>query len=218
MSLSNRPLSLQTITPFEALFAETTAIKILLDTEHILTVAGFGAELLPYRAEAEIPSYILQELPKISSIREPTFTFAHILLPHFPYVFTSNGEFVTDPAILGDKNSHEGYTGQVAFISSRILSIVQELIDTSEIPPIVIIQGDHGLEEGNRLQILNAYYLPGNGADDLYPTISPVNTFRIILNRYFGAAYGLLPDYSYSGEDFLTNIPETAAECISAAR
>lgn len=48
LSLSNRPLSLQTITPFEALFAETTEIKILLDTEHILTVAGFGAELLSY--------------------------------------------------------------------------------------------------------------------------------------------------------------------------
>jgi hypothetical protein len=215
LSPSNRSLRLQTITPFEVLYAETTAMKILFDAEHILTIAGFGAQNLAHRARIERQSYILQELPKIASIQQPTFTFAHILLPHYSYVFGPDGEFVTDPAILGDKNSHEGYTGQVAFISSQILSIVQRLIDASEIPPIIVIQGDHGMEEDNRLQILNAYYLPGNGEDDLYPTISPVNTFRIILNRYFGAAYDLLPDYSYSGDDFLTNIPETAPECIS---
>jgi hypothetical protein len=218
LSLHDRPLSLQTITPFEALYAETTAIKVLLDTEYILTIAGFGAQNLPYRTRVEMPMYIFQELPKIASIRRPTFTFAHILIPHFPYVFSSDGEFVTDPAILEDHSSHVGYTGQVAFVSSQMLGIAQELIDNSEIPPIIIIQGDHGLEEDNRLQILNAYYLPGNGADDLYPTISPVNTFRIILNRYFGADYDLLPDYSYSGREFHSRVPETAPECISVAQ
>jgi hypothetical protein len=48
-----------------------------------------------------------------------------------------------------------------------------------------------------RLAILNAYYLPGVDSDLIYPSISPVNTFRLILNTYFGADLPLLPDESY---------------------
>ena len=48
-----------------------------------------------------------------------------------------------------------------------------------------------------RFPILNAYHLPDGGAARLYPTISPVNTFRVILDRYFGARHDLLPDRSY---------------------
>jgi hypothetical protein len=31
----------------------------------------------------------------------------------------------------------------------------------------------------------------------LYPTITPVNTFRLVFNDYFGGRYELLPDISY---------------------
>ena len=47
------------------------------------------------------------------------------------------------------------------------------------------------------LPILNTYYLPGLGNEDLYPSISPVNTFRFIFNRYFGLDYELLEDRSF---------------------
>jgi len=45
---------------------------------------------------------------------------------------------------------------------------------------------------------LNAYHLPEgvNGAG-LYPSISPVNSFWVIFNRYFGQDLELLPDRSY---------------------
>jgi len=49
----------------------------------------------------------------------------------------------------------------------------------------------------NRTRILNAYLLPGNGASRLYDSISPVNTFRVILNHYFGTAYPLLADRTF---------------------
>jgi hypothetical protein len=48
-----------------------------------------------------------------------------------------------------------------------------------------------------RTSILNAYYLPGDGKNKLYPSISPVNSFRIVLNTYFGAELPLLPDRTY---------------------
>jgi len=48
-----------------------------------------------------------------------------------------------------------------------------------------------------RFSILNAYYLPNGGHDLLYDSITPVNTFRVIFNHYFGKDYGLLKDRSF---------------------
>ncbi len=46
--------------------------------------------------------------------------------------------------------------------------------------------------------ILNAIYFPDRGYNDLYEDLTPINTFRIIFNRYFGQNFPLLPDTSYS--------------------
>jgi hypothetical protein len=67
---------------------------------------------------------------------------------------------------------------------------------------------DAALEQ--KLRILNAYYLPGitdagpaavapigPSRATLYPSISPVNSFRVVFNAYFDAGLTLLPDRSY---------------------
>jgi hypothetical protein len=71
----------------------------------------------------------------------------------------------------------------------------------------VILQGDHGPLDHpekdiktrfrNRTRILNAYLLPAGGAARLYDSISPVNTFRVILNHFFGTDYPLLEDRTF---------------------
>ena len=75
------------------------------------------------------------------------------------------------------------------------------MLKESEIPPIIILQSDHGQRPhhpgivigGNEWKkILNAMYLPGMDADMLYDNIAPVNTFRLIFNYYFGTDYPLL--------------------------
>ena len=50
---------------------------------------------------------------------------------------------------------------------------------------------------GERMPILNAYYLPGQKTEALYPSISPVNSFRVVLNEYFDQDLPLLPDRQY---------------------
>jgi hypothetical protein len=45
--------------------------------------------------------------------------------------------------------------------------------------------------------ILNAYYLPDFDHEQLYDEITPVNTFRVVFNQYFGTEYGLLRDQGY---------------------
>jgi hypothetical protein len=57
--------------------------------------------------------------------------------------------------------------------------------------------GDHGLVGANRQTDLLAYFLPDDGNAKLYSTISPVNSFRLFFNEYFGANYPLLPDQTY---------------------
>jgi len=156
--------------------------------------------------------YTLSTLPELTAQAGPKFVFAHILAPHEPFVFDRDGNFTSrnQPFTLnGDMeyttNAYaDGYAGQITYLNNRILSIVQQIIANSETPPVIILQGDHGshrtdLEAGDT-PILNAYYLPGEAAEMLYPTISPVNTFRVVFNAYLGAGLALLPDKSYLSE------------------
>jgi hypothetical protein len=45
--------------------------------------------------------------------------------------------------------------------------------------------------------MLNAFLFPDRDYSRVYPSISPVNTFRLIFSQYLGQDYALLPDRSY---------------------
>jgi hypothetical protein len=93
---------------------------------------------------------------------------------------------------------------------------IDAILAKSSRPPVIIIQGDHGpggfLDWDSpaqtclweRASIFNAYYLPGPNASALTPDISPVNSFRVVLNTYFSANLELLPDYTYFTSHRLT--------------
>jgi hypothetical protein len=81
-----------------------------------------------------------------------------------------------------------------------MIAILDQILSDSVTPPIIILQGDHGHDlasPDDRMAILNAYYLPGEGESLLYPTITPVNSFRVVFDRYFGRNFGLLKDRSF---------------------
>lgn len=161
---------------------------------------------------------IFQHLELVPELDGPQFVFAHIMSPHPPFVFGPNGE----PVQHGDCNGLDrdgfqgsfddyrmGYPQQTSYISARIEETIDQILIKSTNPPIIIIQADHGaglllsmnsmnetcLRE--RTSILNAFYLPENGDLNLYETITPVNSFRIILNHYFGVELPLLEDNIY---------------------
>lgn len=148
--------------------------------------------------------YNFDRLAEIPQRPEPTFTFAHLLVPHVPYVFAADGS----PADLAP--GEDGYVGQVTYTNTLVLDLVDTILAESEVPPVIILQADHGtlstgfLEAGQvtdamlreRSAIFNAYYLPG-GDDQLYPDITPVNTFRVVFNTTFGTQLPLLEDTTY---------------------
>jgi hypothetical protein len=80
-----------------------------------------------------------------------------------------------------------------------MLLVLPTIIQESEASPIVLLQGDSGVCDGNESLILKAYYFPDDHTGG-YPTISPVNSFRVIFNKYFGMEWDLLADRSYAGD------------------
>ena len=49
--------------------------------------------------------------------------------------------------------------------------------------------------------ILNAYYFPDSDYRALYATVTPVNTFRIIFNKYFETRFEIIKDEIYVNKD-----------------
>jgi hypothetical protein len=164
--------------------------------------------------------YAIEQLGEMPSRSGPSFVFAHLMAPHPPFVFGPEGQErqlshqlfhdYSDPQIRAFAGA---YADQVEFLNGRLLEVVSKLVEESAISPIIILQGDHGLrlfqDKGpdticlvESFAILNALRLPGVPADRLYETISPVNTFRLIFDGYFGTSLGLLEDRSYFANRF----------------
>lgn len=161
----------------------------------------------------------IRALGEIASDPSPTFTFAHFLIPHPPYIFGADGRFMpSDP----NRPIVTAYIDQLKYTNDVIERVVTDLQGAPGPPPIIVIQSDEGphplavdqltlklswsqasdVELGRKLRILNAYYLPGDPETKPYPTITPVNTFRMILNDYFGGSLAMLPDRTYVFTDF----------------
>ncbi len=205
---------------FEVMLLRTSAGLLLADGATLvpkILVPDFNN---PRRVHRERILFDLKQLALIPEIPGPKLVFAHLVTPHPPYVFGPNGEF-TDY----DLEARQGYIDQIKYINSRLIPLMQEIIYRSPIPPIIILQGDHGAihsPPAERLNILNAYYLPGSADQSLYEKISPVNTFRVVLNSYFGGQYPILDDISYfsvykTPYDF-TIIPNTRPGCSGDGR
>lgn len=162
--------------------------------------------------------YLFDKLAEIPSMEGPTFAFAHLCIPHDPFVFDSNGNYKTLHEEQQDSR-RDNFVDQLIFANSKFKVLIDKLLTTSEVPPIIILQADEGpfafepwlgekaTEVGLEVKmgILNAYYLPGVDKDLLYPSITPVNSFRLVFDLYFDTNLGLLPDKCYAYDDGYPN-------------
>jgi len=157
--------------------------------------------------------YKFAKLPEAANVQGPVFVFAHFLIPHDPYVFNVDGTFL-ERSVEEQRTRERKYVDQVKFANKKIKELVDKILSKSKTPPIIIIQADEGSypdkwkpntdlakltnnEFEQKMGILNAVYLPQANKSLLYPSMTPVNTFRIIFNSYFGAQLKMLPDKNY---------------------
>jgi hypothetical protein len=197
------------VNAFESMLIESSAGLVLTDIATLMPEYVQTAIESPYREHRAKILYLLDTLEEVvPKLEGPKFVFAHVLLPHPPFVIGPEGEPIeqTGAFTLGDAGSEMPfderavlYIGQVKYVNQRIIRIVREILERSEKPPIIVIQGDHGLDGplSSQMAILNAYHLPEDGDQLLYETISPVNTFRVIFDAYFDGNYELIEDISY---------------------
>ena len=211
--------------PFEEMFLRSTAFRLIADTNKKLR-SGLVDQLVPHHEQhvartMTMLEWLDKDLPAMAG---PKFVYAHINVPHVPFVFESDGSLVEDSNFyrgeqdypVSEEYYQKGYINQVQFVNNRIPGIVENIIQSSERPVVIILQGDHGFMNENRLEILNAIYLGGD-AVLLDRSMSPVNSFRIIFNKYFHGNFTYLENLSYLSTSELpydlTLIPENAKEC-----
>ena len=199
------PISRQLL-PTETLFIKDTGLNILMDSQ-----IGFFKQLQttidsPYANHIKLVQNILNKLPGTASLTGPRFVYAHLLLPHKPFVFDAQGNIRTDTnfykGATGDPINadyyREGYVGQVEYVNSQISQILKDILHYSQKPPVIILMGDHGYAAvDTHFENLMAVYLPGKQIPPFYSNISNVNVFRQIFNDYFSGTYPMLPDTSY---------------------
>lgn len=201
---------------FEAALLVTSPARILIDDLDLLT------GLLPTRrTQQDRILYAFEQLMHLPSVSGPKFVFAHIIAPHPPFVFDQDGQRLNPDQMFllvdGDRFSGSvedyitGYTNQLVYVNELLMQTLETILEDSETPPIILLQADHGpgallsfqsLGETciwERASILSAYYMPETdyAAFALYESITPVNSFRIVFDTYFGTELGLLEDRTY---------------------
>jgi hypothetical protein len=152
----------------------------------------------------------LTALQQVADNDAPTFTLFHLTKPHGPVTLDRQGgrfewsdDYPSLSAYLLQEEFH--FADQLGYLNERILEAVEDILQQSSEPPIIIIQGDHGFQiqrlrpefANSPIPILNAYYFPGEDYANLREDITPINSFRILLNQHFGFEYDLLPEVSY---------------------
>lgn len=180
----------------------------------------FGLLRPPISSYGEQHDMILNNLHLLKQISSRTgskFIFMHLILPHPPFIFNERGPIQRNAVyILTDGQwfsgssiqYRQGYSSQLSYLNMMIKDVITTILRSSRTPPVIILQGDHGpgayftenLSETclkERFPILNAYLLPGIVPGELYPFISPVNTFRLVLDHYFEAGLGQLENRQY---------------------
>ena len=206
------------LTDFEYGFYEATMLP------RIMAAAGAPRGWAPLKVHRRQIRWTLTELtaggPTAGS--PPMLVFAHLLLPHPPFVFKADG---TDrpsrlPATFADDVSwhrlasgtdesyRDGYVDGVRFVNARVVEIVRSVLARTDRPAIIYIQGDHGprfrpragepdrssLRE--RMGILLAVRFPVPVYVPLHARVTPVNAWRVVVSRALSSSVTLLEDRS----------------------
>jgi hypothetical protein len=157
----------------------------------------------------------LDALAQIPNRGGRKFVFAHILIPHYPYVFDAGCRITGKRAIGGwDQRRRDAYIGQLQCLNGLLLELVNSLLQRSAKPPVILLIGDHGTnslryssaksaaavtpaQARERFGAFGAFYLPEGGGQVFADSLTLVNVIPHVLNYYFDARIPLAPDSLY---------------------
>ena len=201
--------------PAKELYNQTLPMRIKRD---VLWNFTYGKWRLPWNkkvSDYDLPSYNnfvqraadvrktikkLEETCDTINNRQPQFVYAHFMITHQPHLFDSVGNLRPANELINQTNLFGTYIQQVKFANQVIMKIVEQIKLHNRKNTIIIIEGDHGFRgfKGSLTPLqfanLNVIYFPDRDYRMLYKKMSPINTFRIVLNHFFDQNFALLKD------------------------
>ncbi len=134
-------------------------------------------------------------------LKRPRFIYSHFYMPHPPYFFDRNGNMKDEAVIYNEfkTNPPASYLEYVLYVNSEIKKLVTSIKQNSP-SSVIIILSDHGYREikgANYPYVfknMNAIYFPDKDYTTIYDSITNINEFRVILNKYFHQSFPLLKD------------------------
>jgi hypothetical protein len=164
-----------------------------------------------HKAHLPVVQHVIRSFEGLHRVPDdpaPTFTFAHVLLPHVPYLVDERchplEHMIPDNMEADTPEQREDYIGQVRCVDRLVLDLVNTLLQRSSTPPVILIVGDHGPRFADvgfyghpekvsraflreRFGAFGAFYLPAGGNSAFKEPVTLVNVLGNVLRYYFNA-------------------------------
>ena len=190
----------------------TTALRPIIQSQFISDDATTYDWWSPHRA-LDMFEFLSQPI----GTQGPKFVFAHISKPKVPATFDRHGNFVLGTLATDefsddhDPSVPDAYAGQLIYINSLVLRLVDDILRNEDDDPIIVIAGDHNRRGTHQPlhPILAAFHLPATVNEKPAASSSSVNHFRYIFRAVFDLEIDPIEDraISHSGVhwDFTTS-------------
>jgi hypothetical protein len=184
------------------------------------------------------------ELGDLRRPGQPVFAFAHLLLPHEPYVYRADCS-ERDPPLwpwedlaASDSTIYRAYLQQLTCANRRLLDLVDRLRPREGPDPVIILMADHGLgvqhrgvsaladaspeTVDERLDAFAAVLVPPGARDAFRGNLTPIGVMRGVMREVFGLNLPNREEPSYwSPDDRLYDlkpvVPAGATRAAAAA-
>jgi hypothetical protein len=186
--------------------SQTFTSRLADDFSSDVLAGKFGARLQKKMAYENLKfnDNIIELTGKIAAQQShiPKFVYTHLMMPHYPYYYDRKGNPLPLEKLTGPRKVNlNDYIEYLEYSNKKILQLVDQILDTSPSPPIIILLSDHGFQNRGKnfedkydFTNMNAVYFPNKNYRPLYDSISNVNEFRVIFNAWFNQHLPLLKD------------------------
>jgi hypothetical protein len=146
--------------------------------------------LIPSSRGSQTNLNIFKDLAKLAkrSHDAPLFVYAHIMMPHGPYIFNETGMPFNPSETLTDDQK---YLKQLIYTNSLTLETVNQILKFSIPNTTIIIQGDHGyrklentlIDEKSSESYTIFYGIKTSTPIVLTDSMNPENTFKNLIDK-----------------------------------
>jgi hypothetical protein len=179
-------------------------------SKHLPIIKNFEKRLDRYYYQNE---RIVTDLLKVKNNDKPSFTYAHLLLPHEPYLTDSSGVLWKDLSAIPEKEAFRQYT----LYANKLMLKIADSLSVRDPNAILLFLSDHGFRgltgEDKKYSFHNfmAIKTPDTTYTNIDKVKSNINVFPHLLNEYCGQSIPYQNDSTFF-IFYTKNIFETITE------